>query len=83
MQMKLIKSKILNCEIALCARREKGQAIEKYPGRVIYYHEEMELLQDLTADQLRVVHNVKEILGGHLLIEDEKPLTLAEMRESK
>ena len=81
--MRLIKSKILDCEIVLCSRREKGQAINEYPDKVIYYYEEMKLLKGLTDDEIRAIHNVKDILGGHLLIEDEKPLTLAEMRESK
>ena len=83
--MQCIDSKILGCEIVLCTKREKKEAQKLYPGKVIYFHGEIEELKGLTPEQVRAIHITKEVLGGHLLFEDGegkgKPKTLKEMRK--
>ncbi len=79
--MELIESKILGCEIVLCKPREKIEAQKLYPGKVIYYYDELGELKGLTDEELICIHNVKDVFGGHLIVDGRKSLTLKEMRE--
>lgn len=78
--MELIKSEKLGCEIVLCTPREKIEAQKTYPGKVIYFYDELDELRGLTTEELLCIHNVKNVFGGHLKVEGRKKLTLKDMR---
>ena len=65
----------------LCNPNEKKQAQIEYPGKVIYYYDELQELRGLSDHEILCIHNVKEIFGGHLKVEGRKKLTLSDMRK--
>ena len=79
--MELIESKKLKCDIVLCYPKEKKQAQKTYPGKVIYFYDELDELRGLSDHEILCIHNVKEIFGGHLKVEGRKKLTLSDMRQ--
>ena len=88
--LNLIKSEVLNCEIVICERGDEKKAKRKYPGRVIYFHDELESLRGLTPEEVRGIHDIKDILGGHIdtnkpakVKKEKRPATLAQMRKQK
>ncbi len=85
--MELIDSKVLDCTIVVCSKREKIKAEKLYPGKVIYLFGEIQELKGLTPEWIRAIHITKEALGGHLLYEDgeakKKSKTLKEMRKKR